>query len=397
MRHIGIVGPVATSQLAPLLNLPMGNVPEGMGGVPVNNQVIELHRRGYRVSVFSNSYDVPAGQTIKLSGPNLDVYFCHYRRRARHRVLDLFKAERKGVTEAIQQAKPDMLHAHWQYEWGWAALDSGIPTLVTCHDSPIDVLVSMRDLYRTIRLGMAAYVLRRAKHLTAVSTYTANGVSRFTKRPVRVIPNFEPNSVFDLYRERQLPNVPSLVMVNNNFDKRKNVGVAMQAFKLFRQKFPVATLNLYGFGFGEGEAAHQWAQAHDCEENVRFHGPTNFNELMQAVSKHDLFLHTALEESCPMVLIEASAMGLPIVAGDKSGGVPWLLSNESGVLTDITSPQAVCEALEQLASDATYYRAMSQRARQNALDRFSPGTVVDQYLNAYEQLSQPQKSTAHSV
>lgn len=395
--HIGITGPVSTQQLASLLNLPTGYVPAGMGGVPVNTLILELHKRGHQLSVFSNSYDVPAGETVVLRGSGIDIYYSPCRPRARHRLGDLYRTERRAVTKLIRQVRPDIMHAHWQYEWAWAALDSGVPTLVTCHDSPVDVLWSMRDMYRAVRLVVATWVLIRAKHLTAVSAHTAGRIGWFTKQPIRVIPNFEPDAVFALYRERKLSDSVSVVMVNNNFTKLKNVGVGLLAFQRLRRKYLKATLHLYGQDFGEGEAAQRWAVDNQCEQSVVFHGPLPFDALMEAMSSHDVFLHTSLQESFGMVLVEAMAMGIPVVAGADSGGVPWVLSDGAGVLTDITSPETVYNALDSLLSSPIQYSTMSRLARQQALIRFSANNVVNQYMQAYDQLCQTTKSTAHLV
>jgi L-malate glycosyltransferase len=383
--HIGITGPVSTVQLSPILHLPSGtNVPTGMGGVPVNNLILELHRRGYRLSVFSHSPDVPEGRPVVLHGDNITVYYGHYRPRARHRILDWYKAERQFIADSIRHVRPDVVHAHWQYEWGWGALDSGVPTLLTCHDSPLDVLRSVRDGYRLFRLAVAARVLRRATHLTTVSPYVADRLKLFTSRPVRVIPNLEPPSVFDRFRVRSVGAAPSICLVNNAFDRRKNVQTAFLAFRRLRTHHPAATLHLYGTDFGPGEAAHQWAQQQGCTEGVVFHGPLGFEALMDAMARHDVFLHTSLEESFGMVLVEAAAMGLPVVAGARSGGVPWVMPPDTALLTDVSSPDAVAQALETLLTDPALFASLRARAVQNAQTRFSADAVVNQYLTAYE-------------
>lgn len=396
--HLGITGPVSTAQLAHLLHLRPGSVPPaGMGGVPVNNLILELHKRGFQLSVFSHSLEVPEGKTVVLRGDNLTIYYGHYRPRARHRIADLYAAERRFIASAIQAAKPDLIHAHWQYEWGWGALDSGVPTLLTCHDSPLDVLLAARDAYRAFRLAVAAIVLRKATHLTTVSPYVADRLKRFTRNPVRVIPNVEPVGVFDRFRTWAPPAEPSVVMVNNAFDRRKNVTTALRAFRQLGRSYPGATLHLYGTDFGPGEAAQRWAVRHDCARRVAFHGPLGFEALMDAIARHDIFLHTSLEESFGMVLVEASAMGLPVVAGRQSGGVPWVLPGGSGLLVDVRSPEEVAGALGHLLANPESVRQLCERGRQNAVARFSPGVVVDQYINAYHHVFKTAESTSYSL
>lgn len=396
--HIAIAGPVATAQLAHLLHLPPGNTPPaGMGGVPVNNLILELHRRGHRVSVFSHAKEVPAGKSVVLEGDRITVHYGHYRPRAWQRMADFYGAERRFIADAIRAARPDVVHAHWQYEWGWGALDSGVPTLLTCHDSPVDVWMAVRDLYRTFRLAVAAQVLRRATHLTTVSPYVAERLRWFTKRPIAVIPNMIPSAIFARFRSCAMGASPSIAMINNAFDRRKNVQTALLAFRRLLWQHPNATLHLYGTDFGPGEVANQWATRHGCARQVSFHGPLPFDSLTDALAQHDVFLHTSLEESFGMVLVEASAMGLPVVAGQHSGGVPWVLPNGAGLLTDVRSPEAVAATLDRLLTDPALAYRLRDQARQNALTRFSSEVVINQYLKSYEKLCSVHENAAYSV
>jgi glycosyltransferase involved in cell wall biosynthesis len=316
-------------------------------------------------------------------------------------MLDFFRLEREQLRSMISLVRPDILHAHWQYEWGWAALNSGLPTLLTCHDSPLDVLLAQRDLYRLGRLAMAVRVFRKASNLTAVSSYTARRLKYFTRRPISIIPNFEPDFVFNLYRSRTLSDQPKIAMINNGFAGLKNVKVGIQAFQVLRQTVPQASLFLFGMGHGVGEEAERWSRGHGLATNVEFRGAMEFRNLMTELSSMDLLLHTALEESFGMILVEASAMGIPVVAGKSSGGVPWVLDEgRAGVLVDVSSPDDTAKGMASVLTDDHLYRSLSLLGRTNALERFSSKVVVDQYLAAYDRVLSTSRcqlsSPAHS-
>ena len=133
------------------------------------------------------------------------------------------------------------------------------------------------------------------------------------------------------------------------------------------------------------EDADLWCEENNVSGNIFFHGEIPFDQLMNSLSKADIFLHTSLEESCPMVLIEAMAMGIPVVAGEKAGGIPWMLENGGGELVDINDSLSVSEALEKLA-EPDVYKKLSEEARDIAVARFSKEVVVGKYLEAYKQV-----------
>ncbi|WP_345952716.1 glycosyltransferase family 4 protein [Mucilaginibacter sp. PAMB04168] len=383
---IGICGPIFLPLLAKHLASDSVIDIKGMGGTPVNHQITALLEKGFEVHVYSITPELNVGEEREWHGEKLHVYVGCSRKRARHCCKDLFQAERRYLKNAILKSKPDIVHAHWQYEWGWAALDSGVPTLLTCHDSPIEVLKSQTDLYRLIRLVVAAICLRKAKHLTAVSPYTAKGLTFFTKLKAAVIPNFEPAGVFSLYdANKTVGNEINVTMINNGFHKRKNVAKGVKAFVEYSKKHPNAQLNLYGTEHGIGEDAYKWCEENNIKGNIHFHGEKPFAELMTALSEAHIFMHTSLEESCPMVLIEAMAMGIPVIAGEEAGGIPWMLENGGGKLVDINNEHKIAAELLHLSSPEFNHK-VSNTAREVALKMFSTEVVINQYLTAYKEV-----------
>jgi glycosyltransferase involved in cell wall biosynthesis len=383
---IGICGPVYMPLLAKHLSTDSVIDIKGTGGAPVNHQIGALLERGYEVHVYSITPELEEDETREWHGDKLHVYMGCFRKRARQRCPDFFRKERDFIKNAIIKTQPDIVHAHWQYEFGWAAIDSGIPTLLTCHDAPLQVLKSQTDLYRLFRLIMARITLKKARFLTAVSPYTAKGVSLFTTKKITVIPNFEPESVFSLYKKlRKMGQKPNITMINNGFHKRKNVAKGIEAFVNFSNFTPDAELHLYGGDNGIGEDADLWCKKNGIAGKIHFHGEVPFTELMQALAAADVFLHTSLEESCPMVLIEAMAMGIPVVAGESAGGIPWMLEKGGGQLVDVTNSNKI--AMELLYLKRTeHYREVSDMARKIATTVFSTEIVINQYITAYKQV-----------
>ena len=383
---IGISGPAFFPMLEPWLYPGQLVDIKGTGGTPVNHQIIALLELGFEVHLFTVTPELLPGETRTWHGDKLHIYSGPFRRRARHRTPDLYKKERDFLKQKMMEIKPDIIHAHWQYEFGWAALDSKIPTLLTCHDAPLKVLAAQTDLYRAIRLVVASICLRKARHLTAVSPYTAFGQRFFTKVPVTVIPNFEPDSIFALFKPmRSISSNINIAMINNGFLGRKNVAKGLLAFNEFKKNHPTAVLNLYGAENTENGEAGKWCRKNNISGNIIFNGEMPFENVVKALSEADVFLHTSLEESCPMVLIEAMAMGIPVVAGKKAGGIPWMLENGGGELTDITSPQKICNSLLKIVQPIQYSKASAQ-ARKVALERFSKEVVIGKYLEKYRQI-----------
>ncbi len=393
--HIGITGPIATRDVAHLLDGSVAGLPLGCEGAPLLvTMITELLRRGHRVSAFTLSNGMPlrADAAVVARGPGFELHYCPNRPRAwpfngwrTGRIVDLYAFERRGLERAIRSARPDVIHAHWAYEFAWAALRSGLPNVVTCHDSPLLVARFERDFkhgaYRWLRAGIAWHVLRRAQRVTTVSPYMVGQVQPLCRSSVLVVPN--PIAARASTRARsRLAGRMQIIMVGNGWGPRKNGTAALQAFALLAQRLPTAQLHLYGHDSEPGGAAQRWWQHQRLVGDVVFNGAVSHDDVLDAMASSDLMLHPALEESFGAVLAEAMAMGLPVVAGERSGAVPWVVG-EGGWLVDVRRPEPMADAMHALLADTAAMDRLGQRGRGRVAACFSPAAVASQYEREY--------------
>jgi len=399
--RICIVGPIATENVAHLLGAKASaSAPAGYVGAPILATLIEsLIERGHDiVGITTDAALLVKGGNIILQGERLRMVYCPQRPRAFlpaggywGRATDAFRVERRFLVEAIRTVEPDVVHAHWLYEFAWAAQDAGFPHVLTAHDSPAQILKYSRNLYRAARYLMARRVASRARHLTTVSPYMQHELAAITAARVDVVPNPLPKHVLsvstaqsDSIAEMGGKLVPRLAMVFNGWGSRKNGEAGLRAFALIRHELAEAELHLYGQGVGKGEEAARWAEANGLADSVRFVGRLPHEQLLRQLSTCDLLLHPALEESFGAVLIEAMSLGVPVVGGHESGAVPWVVG-EGGRLVDVRSPQAMAQGALVLLKNPMALAAIGAQAKKSTLARFSPDAVAAAYEAYYRQ------------
>ncbi len=400
--RIGIAGPLGTPDIEHLLDGDASHLPREMKGASLLVTLIEaLIRNGHEVAAFTtdSALEPRRHKRVIARGHQFTVHYVPRRRHslrpdrgARGRMLDFFALERHALMDAILEERPDIVHAHWTYEFAAAALDTGLPCLLTCHDSPWAILNMQRDLYRVGRLLMAKSVLHRARHATVVSPYLVEALRGMTRASLSVVPNPLPDTVFEAGHPRSAPDFqahpPRIAMLLNGWTSRKNPEPGMLAMKRIRAIYPGARMHLYGPDFGPGERAWSWAIEHRMEEAFVFHGWTPYAQTMRELAGMDILLHTALEESFGMTVAEAMALGLPVVAGQDSGAVPWVLGAEhgGGVLVDVRSPEKIVKALLEILADPALYARYSTQGHARASTYFSSSAVAQSYLKHYRRV-----------
>jgi len=326
-----------------------------------------------------------------LAGPNLKIYIGKYRTPARKRMLDFFTGEAKQLNNFIQMEPPDIVHAQWSYEFALGALRSCIPHLITLHDAPLKILALKKDFYRLIRLIIHLRVIKKGKHFTAVSPYLAK---QYLMPPIgRIIGN----PILAKYIKSQPKSIRSnkikIVSCLNGWSKLKNPISSLLAFKFLQKKYQECIeYHFYGANYESGGPAEKWARSSGILAGICFHGPISHKELMQRLPDYDILLHPSLEESFGNTLIESMAAGVPVIAGKKSGAVPWVLEQgKSGILVDVTSPNDIAQGVETLLQNPYLYRHYSENGLKNVNSRFNHLYIAKKYVDHYIEILETAK------
>jgi glycosyltransferase involved in cell wall biosynthesis len=351
-------------------------------GRPVELLTRGLLDAGAEVELVTLSASVPAPVVLR-EGP-LTVLIGPMRpgRRAR----DLFRAERRQLAELLGRTSGGLVHAQWTYEFAWAALADPRPAVVTVHDAPLSVLRRMPDAYRAVRALMAVRVGTAAFTGVAVSPYAAEQWRRQTgdRRTLRMIPN--PVDVGTRRAARDGGGQQVRVVAVANDSGLKNVRALLAGFGLFRRRFPEAGLTLIGAGLAPEGRLAAWAGSRGLHRAVRWRGALDHGSTLDLVAAADVLAHPSLEESFGMGVAEAMAIGVPVVAGRRSGAVPWLVDGgRAGVLVDVRSPSALAAGIV-AALDGGRPERVAAAAERVTTACSLPG-VVERHLDLYESVT----------
>ena len=384
-----ITGPVSPANIANLLtgrDRRAADSIRGQGGASATLDALvrALIALGVQVEVVTEATEIE--ECVDLQGLRLRVLVAPLRARAREHILDLFHRERRELGALLTKTEGSVINAHWTYEFAWAALDTGRPVLVTAHDAPFTILRYSRDAYRTLRATMAVVVRTRTRHLSAVSPYLAANWRRqmHFRGPITVIPNM----VTALSTEGpSRPRTRGALLAIGNAGRLKNMHALVKALSLLRTEGHSATLELIGEGLGPDDPFAVETRARGDGAGITFRGRVEREGVAEALARNAILVHPSLEESFGLVLVEAMTAGVPVVAGFRSGGVPWVLAGgEAGVLVDVKRPSEIASGITRLLSNEAEAQEIAARARVHAARHFSPQAVCDSYLAAYDRV-----------
>jgi glycosyltransferase involved in cell wall biosynthesis len=195
-------------------------------------------------------------------------------------------------------------------------------------------------------------------------------------------PQIRPNEIVFGFAARLEEGKGPMVLVNAlaRLNRERSVGIARIAGigpQLVAVKARVRHLELGGA----------------CEFVGHYTDPLGRSSFMSSL---DVFLLPSLAEGTPNSIIEAMTHGLPVIAS-AVGGIPDLLSSDSGILIPPGDEEALAQAMERLASDPDLRTRMGRAARERYVNLFSPEAVLPVLRSTYQRLASRTASAAPSA
>lgn len=160
-----------------------------------------------------------------------------------------------------------------------------------------------------------------------------------------------------------------------NVQKRQDIMV--EAFKIVSEKYPEIVLKFYGKGEDE-DYIKSIADAMGLRDKILFMGYSS--NPTRDISNSRMFVLTSDYEGIPNALIEAMAIGLPVISTDCSpGGARMLIEDGvNGLLVKTGDPEAVAEAIIKYIENPDLAKQCGTAARK-IKERLSPDLIIKQW------------------
>ena len=356
----------------------------GMGGA--DSQLLsaakELQDRGHEVFIVSMTALGPMG--LQGRGMGLRVESLEMRRG----VPDPRGLAR--LARITRSWRPDVVHSHMVH----ANLMARALRLV----APVPALVStIHNIYEGGPLWMAGYRYSNGlvDQMTIVSQAAADRFIRERIVPAELL-RVAPNGVDTEGILRVPAGARAAVRVAlgldsqlvwlavGRFEVAKDYPNMLRAFALVRRDRPGATLLLVGRGSLQPET-EALVRELGLTGAVRFLGVRD--DVPAVMAAADAYVMSSAWEGMPMVLLEAAAAGLPIVATEVGGNREVVLEGESGFLVPPRDENALAAAMLRLdALPEAERRAMGQRGQEHIRRHYGLARVADRWEELYREV-----------
>lgn len=202
-------------------------------------------------------------------------------------------------------------------------------------------------------------VLRRFDKLVSPSAFLANETEKYGFWTT-VIPNVVD---LDAYAFKLRQKVEPKLIWMRAFHSIYNPEMALRTFANVCHDHPEATMVMAGVDKGLEGSIKSLARELGLEHAVRFPGFLDHKAKCKEFEKADIYLNTNRIDNMPVTVIEASAMGLAVVATNV-GGLPDIIANgENGILVQDDNVHEMAIAVNRLLNDPALARRISENGR----------------------------------
>lgn len=199
---------------------------------------------------------------------------------------------------------------------------------------------------------------------------------------VQLIPNFIDLSNYSYLHRTRIE--PRLLWVRA-FHRIYNPSLAIKVLAQVKKKYPMAILCMVGPDKdGSMEECKKLILENKLQDEVIFTGKLQKLEWIQRSAQFDIFINTTNFDNMPVSVIEAMALGFPIISTNV-GGIPYLIKDgENGLLVEPNDVEGFVRSIEDLIASPAAVSQLSEQARRFA-EKFGWEQVKPLWMNVIRQ------------
>lgn len=275
----------------------------------------------------------------------------------------------KAVTAAHHLKDSDMqlLHAHFAWLAGAAAW-----VCARLLDLPFTVTVHAYDIYSSNDL--LKLVSNEASRIVAISEYNRQQVIASGSCPAEAISvihcgvNLASIQQQPQVKVERIANESIRILSVGSLVAKKGHSHLIAACYQLKQRGVDFICTIIGGGPDE-PALRRQIQTYGLQDQVKLLGARPHPEIMDAYRQHDLFVLASVvtpggdRDGIPVVLMEAGAVGLPLISTEVSGIPELVRPGQTGWLVPPGDSNALADAIAALAADPVLRAQLGQNAR----------------------------------
>ncbi|MGK0305622.1 MAG: glycosyltransferase involved in cell wall biosynthesis [Gammaproteobacteria bacterium] len=292
--------------------------------------------------------------------------------------------QRKQIFSLLDEIRPDVVHFEGSFGW---SIHCSYPYVVTIHG------IAEKDAAfggNFLKCFIASRVIKIsenkgrkiAKQVISISPYATELLKEYLKGDIHHIDNPIDDALF-AYPSSATKRQDKLVCAGVVGERKNTLGV-INSFAKLKQFYPAAKLTVCGVASNENylQECRKLTSDLGLNDAVVFTGNLSREKLYKELSSATALIMMSKQETAPMAIAEAMALGLPCIAPSEFG-IPYMIEEKVNgwFISETTADEKWQEIATSLQGEN--WQKLSEDAQKSAL-RFHPQHVAKATVTVYD-------------
>jgi glycosyltransferase involved in cell wall biosynthesis len=288
------------------------------------------------------------------------------------------------VERALDELRPEIVHPQSALAYGYVCLKVArqVPVVLTVHGIVREERKLVNGWRARLQVSLAGvalerYCIRHARYLIQSTPYPGEYFGPEIRGQIFDVGNAAPDSLFAL---ETTPEEGRVLFVGAVIPRKRVLDVVDAVAHA-----PDASLRIVGGAPDRDYAAAVAARVRTLglEDRVKWLGSLTAEQLSAEYQRASVLVLPSAQETSPLVIAEAMAAGVPVVATPVGGVADLVEEGRTGFLVEVGDTNALAQRLDELLRDERTRRAFASAARSSA-ERFRPAAVAARVRAVYE-------------
>jgi glycosyltransferase involved in cell wall biosynthesis len=288
------------------------------------------------------------------------------------------------IYKYLKASQPDIVHTHLfgADTWGRiAAILARVPVIISTEHN---INLNQNRLKKIIKLILSWFTAEIIAVSFGVKDY-AHKIEKIKAEKIEVIYNGIDLQKF-IWRGYQPIKTDKIEAITvGRLAEQKGQQYLIEALPFILQEYPNFKLNIIGTGRLEHHLKNL-AQSLGVFDHIKMWGERS--DVSQILSTMDIFILPSLWEGLGLVILEAQAVGLPVLACKIPGVEEVVIDNQTGLLFSPKDPRAISQAVAKIISQPELAKTVVEQSRKQVEAKFALQHMVSAYTNLYLKLTQ---------
>lgn len=283
--------------------------------------------------------------------------------------------ELKNLIKFIRQEKPDVV----------ISFIINIPAILACKAAGVKIIISERNNPKFDPPYLLLRILKKIIYPIADGmVFQTKDVMNFYNKTIKDKSCIIPNPLSDNIPQINLVEEREKVVVSvGRLERQKDQATLLKAFAIVRSKHPDYKLIIYGEGGLRGEL-ELIAKELEIENSVEFPGRTEI--IYEKIYRAKAFVFSSIYEGYPNALIEAMALGIPVISTDCEYGPSEIIQDGfNGFIVPVKNEIELAKRIEYIIENESVAEGLGKNAYK-IRNKLKADIIISQWIDYIERV-----------